>query len=629
MRYPRVLLLLAAVLAGAASCSVRAAEGDVQVLVETDVTEVYVGENIAYQVTALNVTESITPDLGLDPAVWDIAGPNRMTFTHQVNTRLYQGVRYTYRLTPRKPGRLRLPGATITVKGKAYTSDPLAITANAPELQDWAQAEIVIEPKRVFPTQPFTVTLRVALQEVPGLEGRDPIKFVNPPSLRVPWFLEPPEGVEMRQRPDDLLREILQRKRFGFEMEGYTINRGPIDFGFGTRAAVVLPKSDRMQRTKLDGSKAFYFVYDFPLKFVAEHPGRVTFGPATLKGMLPTGATGNRLNTQRLMVVAEPATVDVVDLATLNAPADFSGAIGRFTIHATATPRRLRVGDPLEVKLEIKSEPGSGSLNLIEAPNLADQPQVVERFKVFDEKPIGEKSEEGKVFTYSLRPVAPGVDLPPITMTYFNPENEKFETVHTDPVKLDVEKADRVSSAEIVSAERRTQGVLDLKETEGGLRQNITDLAQLDDQRVDIRPYVALPAGLVLCYLALWSLVARRRRIEHDVAWQRRQGALKRCLERIASTEGEPAEAPGEIRAALLGLIADQVNLPAAGTTPRDADGALEAAAAGEDLRKELAGLLEAMEAQAYGAAVAAGDLAEIRKRAAALARRLHKVLSA
>src|SRR6185503_5303509 len=84
----------------------------------------------------------------------------------------------------------------------------------------------------------------------------------------------------------------------------------------------------------------------------------------------------------------------------------------------------------------------------------------------------------------------------------------------------------------------------------------------------------------------------------------------------------------GQIRAALLGLVADLRNLPEAGLTPRDADAALQACGLAVEARQELTSILEALEGMAYGAPRAA-DLDPLRERAGALAARLDREVKA
>ena len=133
-------------------------------------------------------------------------------------------------------------------------------------------------------------------------------------------------------------------------------------------------------------------------------------------------------------------------------PATFCGGIGNYRLAASASPTALRVGDPLTLTLDIERGQGSGSLDLISAPDLAANPQVAADFEVLDKNPTGHKEGEVKRFEYALRPKRAGVGIPSLAVTVFNPDTEKFSEIATRPIALTVSAASRLGAGELVGS---------------------------------------------------------------------------------------------------------------------------------------------------------------------------------
>jgi hypothetical protein len=268
----------------------------------------------------------------------------------------------------------------------------------------------------------------------------------------------------------------------------------------------------------------------------------------------------------------------------------------------------------LTLVLEVLPGPGSGSLDLVGAPPLGKREEIARDFTIIDDKPVGEVKDGIKRFTYGLRPKKPGVGIPAITMAYFDPVAERFKQTSSDPVELDVAAAPTVAGTNLVTGNRPVGKKGEIRTVAGGLHQNISDLSELGDERTDARFFLAFPFALLVVYSLLNVFVNRYRQRSQDVAWQRRQNALKVAREAMVRAKDDLGQAPSLMRAALLGFVADLANLPSAGLTPRDADQALGDLGASEGTRKELHSILESLEAMAYGGASAADIDALCRK---------------
>src|SRR6185503_2020808 len=115
-----------------------------------------------------------------------------------------------------------------------------------------------------------------------------------------------------------------------------------------------------------------------------------------------------------------PITVEVLAPPAAGRPADFSGAVGSFSMDVDADRKEASVGDAIGLKIALT---GTGNLKTVEAPALGPSAD----FRVFDprveEKASGTKPRNyTKTWSYVMTPLAAGeIPLPAISFSYFDP----------------------------------------------------------------------------------------------------------------------------------------------------------------------------------------------------------------
>lgn len=592
----------------AIALSAEAAESP-EIAVEASAEEIYTGESVDYYVEIRNVKNPVPPDMTDLREEFDVAAKGdearNQSSTFIINGRVTQqnsfSHLYRFRLTPKRSGDLTIPGPSATVDGKWINGRSLPLRVIAPERQDLVVAEIKTDRVKVYPTQPFEVTLRVFVRPLPDDSDRDPLSVLRqPPHLDVNW-VEPPPGL-VADETRRWLEKLLSDDGRGFTLNEVTSRSG--SFFEGPRQAVFRLAAGREHRKGLDGESINYFVYELKRTFTPERAGSFTFGPALVKGIFADTQAERGYNPRRLVAIASPVTVDVREVPSPR-PAAFCGGIGRYQVAAAANPTELRVGDPLTLTLEIVREPGSGSLELISAPNLAANTELAGNFDIIDKKPTGRTEGQVKRFAYALRPKRPGVEIPPLPVTVFNPDTEKFVDVSTDAIPLKVSEAVRVGAGDLVGS-LPAKGTQEIKSREQGIFQNITDPSELGDQRVNVPVLAGVAAGLWCLAGCLTLAVTYYRGKSSEAGWQRKQQARRAANGRLdearqALAAGRPEDALRAVRAAVVGLIADMRNMVAEGLTAIEADAALAATAVPAAERATVLQLLQAIESAEYG----------------------------
>ncbi|MCC7262969.1 MAG: protein BatD [Candidatus Latescibacteria bacterium] len=272
---------------------------------------------------------------------------------------------------------------------------------------------------------------------------------------------------------------------------------------------------------------------------------------------------------QAVVVACDPLRIEVLPLPQTGRPPQFSGAVGRYTLQAKVQPLTVAAGDPVTLKVEIS---GEGNINAIEAPDLGNLPG----FTVYEPKSESEeKVEEAgfggtRRFEYILIPQRGGAqEIPPVKFAFFDPTQGQYRTLQSSPIRLEV------------------QGGLapDLAAGPAGVPRPVLPLGQdlraiKPDLQVFSPPVQLHRSALFWGFQALVPLAGlglllhrrRRDRLEGDVALVRRRRARGEAGDRLrlAARLREQGDSPAfhaEIQRALLALLADRLERPAAGLT--------------------------------------------------------------
>ena len=136
------------------------------------------------------------------------------------------GHAYRFRLTPKRTGKLVIPAPSATIDGKTISGRALALNVIAPEAQDLVVPEIKTDRAKVYPTQPFEVTLRVLVRPLPDDPDRDPLVPLRrrPPHLEVNW-VDLPAGLTGDDKAR-WLEKLLADNGSGFTLNDVTTRSG-------------------------------------------------------------------------------------------------------------------------------------------------------------------------------------------------------------------------------------------------------------------------------------------------------------------------------------------------------------------------------------------------------------------
>lgn len=141
-------------------------------------------------------------------------------------------------------------------------------------------------------------------------------------------------------------------------------------------------------------------------------------------------------------ISSPPVIIHAMPLPEAGKPADFSGAVGSFSVASNIDKKELKANETLNYNLKIT---GTGNLALINAPNI-NPPADFEKYdpKTTDNIAVNPDGVSGsREFTYLLIPRHQGdFTLSPPGFSYFNPATRRYVTLPAKSFAIKVNKGD-------------------------------------------------------------------------------------------------------------------------------------------------------------------------------------------
>jgi hypothetical protein len=274
-----------------------------------------------------------------------------------------------------------------------------------------AFVEVVAARAEYFEREPVRVTVRFGLDRELLRGGILPLSTREldlPVQVAAPW-LEGSTGGPRRARPLDGDLGVALGDGVGVARRAENVERE------GRTLAVF-----EVERT-LAAADAGELVLEAPaLRFTWS----ARTGEATLGGGAPE-------DWRPALVRGEPLALRILPLPESGRPPEFSGAVGRFTVRASAEPHDVRVGESVRLTLVVE---GEGDLASFAAPRL-------DRLRGFHLLGQSEtRGERERSVVYDLAPESDAVtEIPAVAFSYFDTgELRGYRTAYTQPIALAV-----------------------------------------------------------------------------------------------------------------------------------------------------------------------------------------------
>ena len=257
--------------------------------------------------------------------------------------------------------------------------------------------------------------------------------------------------------------------------------------------------------------------------------------------------------------------IEVKNLPENGKPASFAGAVGNYNFKADIDKTELSTNEAVTITLTIS---GTGNVELLQMPTPVFPPD----FEVYDPKittstDVGSQGLTGtKKAEYLAIPRRAGsFTIPAIEFSYFNPSNESYQTLSSEPYEIQVEKGSGSDEGGGIFASNQE----DIKYLGSDIRHIMTGDAHLKPMHTvffgSAAYYVALLVLLALFVILLFAL-KKREQLTQDTAANRNRkadkvarGRLKNAYQHLRAKDQEKFYV--EMSQALWGYIADKLGI--------------------------------------------------------------------
>lgn len=515
---------------------------------------------------------------------------------------------YTYVLQLGAVGTYTLPAASVVVSGKEYKSQTMPIeaiqtnTAGTTRQQSGASAtgeipdnalfmRLIVDKTELYKGEPLRVFLK--LYSKVNIGGNLDAKF---PEFNGFWA------------------QTLDTRQYQWQRETY---------------------NSEIYDTHIISE---YLLYPQQAGELQIDPFEITFVVQVVTDSQPQSVVdaffgGPDIQEVRKRVASKPVRILVKNWPS-GAPEGFNGAVGNYTMTTEFPSETITANSSATMKVRIT---GSGNLPLIQAPKVSI-PTSFEQFNIKTTESLS-RSINGisgyRQFEYPIIARAQGdYVIDPVRFAFFNPESEKYVSLTSDAIELQVlpdstERSAPVSSGIVNGLSKEDVRILgqDIRY----IKESSPKLLKKDRFLVWSFPYFA--ALLVMLGLFVFLLVFLQKRIRdmRNTDLVKGKRANKVALQRLQRAQGymktdNQRKFYEEMLQALWGYMGDKLNIPVAMLTKENVREALQRKAVNPDYINRYIDLISECEYAQYSPAES-GQMHDIYRGAVEVISKLEQIM--
>jgi len=334
-----------------------------------------------------------------------VSGPQQSVNRSWVNGVSSFSKTYTYFLTPKSKGILRIGQAQITINGEVYKTSPVEVQVteavkkpNDPDNIDYLTDENIHLIAEISNNSPY---LNEGISVVYKLYFRNPISINDVQELESPTYGD-------------------------FWSSKINIGRIQVD-----------------PRGQYKGEPYNEVVWQKVVLY-PQKSGKLTIEPLTLNLQLSVPSNRRDLFGRRILkqgqktITSGRRTLNVKPLPTSGQPENFTGAVGQFDFDVILSKDALKASESFQAKIKVS---GKGNLNLFQLPEI-NVPNTLEVYEPERKETIKTtlSGTEGTVEeNYTIVPQYQGkYPIPPVAFSYFDPKAKNYKTVRSQELLVDV-----------------------------------------------------------------------------------------------------------------------------------------------------------------------------------------------
>ena len=402
-----------------------------QVTFKTTVSKTQLGLNerlrIEFSINKQGADDFTPPDFNNFKV---LAGPSQSTSFSSINGRTTYKLTYTYVIQPTSKGTFTIPSASITYDGQIIKTNTVRVSVidaiDIPEDPDdprFLASQNIHLVAEISNTNPYVgesisvvYKLYVNINKVNVRNARES----ESPSFSGFWN----QNIEVK----------------GWESKNGSYGGIPHKYAMVKKMVLIPHKAGKMTIDPME------------MEVTAGVPmgRRDFFGNMLMNDINFTATSGKKI-------------INVKELPYKNKPANFTGAVGDLNFTVTASKTELKANETAQIKVALS---GKGNLKLVKLPGI-ETPQELEVYEPEHKENVKTtlRGMSGLISDqYTVVPQFRGkFKIPPVSFSYFNPKDEKYHSVVTEPIilnaqqgkkqVLDEESGSNVSKIDIIGNE--------------------------------------------------------------------------------------------------------------------------------------------------------------------------------
>jgi len=554
---------------------------------------VAMGENfrISYTVNAEGKDLRV-PELSAFDVLYGPTTSNSMS-TQIINGNMTSEVSmtFTYVLQPKRVGTFNVAPATIKVKGANYTSNALVIKvlpadkANSAAVQNDGERggstvavgkgdlflAINVSKRNVYEQEGVLVTFKL---------------YANPKKVDIAGI----NDIKLPEFEGFLTQDIELPQNRQLTLENYNgQNYGAVVI----KQSVVYPQ--RSGRLTIPSGRL-----ELALRMAS--PSR---RPRSVFDLFDDN---NTIEVNKV-VNSAPVAIDVRPLPS-GKPASFSGAVGSFGMTTSISSNKVKTNDAVTIRVNIT---GNGNIKLVKNPEVkfpndfdVYDPKVTTDFKTTTAGASG-----SKVIEYMAIPRYAGdFDIPPVSLSFFDPKSGTYKTLASSSFKLHVDKGVGGSNAPVVSNFNNKENVKYLGKDIRYLK--IDNVRFISREEVFFGSFMYMLCYIIPAILFIVFFIIYRKQIKENanLALVRTKKANKTAVRRLKNAgklmkDNKKEAFYDEVLRALWGYLSDKLSIPQAQLTKDNVETELKKYGVDDVLTNEFMDILNTCEFARYAPAQA------------------------
>ncbi len=477
---------------------------DVKFEISLDRNRIAIGESTQLGLSFYGTQSMPAPDIGNIPGL-EIRYIGPSTMMTVINGRVSSSITHMYTILPLKIGKFQLGPFSFNYKGDGYSSNIVFLEVAEEKIAAKGIEERPISEKlnledRIFLTLDVGKTTTYVNELVP-VTVKLYVNRLNVSDIQLPTFgqegfskVEFKEPKQYRENEGGVVYDVLEFKTHIFGTRPGDYKLGPAKI----KCNVMVKKHLARGPSAMDEFGEDYYRDSFFEDFFTRYERY----PIELKS-------------QESQIIISPLPND-------GRPKDFLGSVGDYQFIFNATPTKLKVGDPITVRMDIN---GKGNFNTVLMPHLEN----TTGFKVYE--PQVKTQENSKTFTQVLIPETDSVtQIPKASFNYFDPNKKEYVNITQGPIAIQVEKSKEEAPSQVIGPsvaafpslvqEELTRDILYIKESPGKW---LTKGHRLYKTKV----FLAIFIMPLLVTISVYMVQARKNKFRQDAVYAGRVMALR------------------------------------------------------------------------------------------------------